>query len=80
MWGQGRVEDMCMEDASASLGIPAGSLGAGSKASSRGTLQQRCCFAYANELMASLGLAVTQQLQRGSPPPAGELFPRLPDG
>lgn len=80
MWGQGRVGDTCMADALASLGIPAGSLGAGSKASSRGTLQQRCCFAYANELMASLDLAVTQQLQRGSPPALGELFARLQDG
>lgn len=60
-----------MGDTSASPGIPAGSLGAEGKASSRGTPQQRCCFAYANELMASLGLAVTQQLRRGSPPVRG---------
>lgn len=50
-----------------------GSLGAGGKASSRATRQQRCCFPYANELMASLGLAVTQQLQRGSPGPGGAI-------
>lgn len=53
------------------IGIPGGSLGAGGTTSSRDTLQrggeEGVCFAYANELMASGGLAVTQQLWRGSP-------------
>ena len=71
VWGQGRVGGTCVGEMPASPGIPAGSLGVGGKASSRGTAQQRCCFAYANELMASLGLAVTQQLPRGELPAQG---------
>lgn len=71
VWGQGRVGG-CVRGRCVGISRHPGRVpGSRVKASSRGTPQQRCCFAYANELMASLGLAVTQQLRCGSPRPRG---------